>query len=65
MNKIYVRDMIVNKKYLVDGNIKTLTKKELTGLGGSGYQEPYFTLVFNNDTEITKNWDEKYIEVIE
>jgi len=59
---VYVRDIEVGKKYLVNGVSKTLTKKEEAGRGGSGFQEPYFKLVFDDDddTAVLKDWDYNY-----
>jgi hypothetical protein len=59
---VFVRDMEIGKKYKVNGVFKTLTNSEITGAGGSGFQEPYYTLVFDNDNNIklTKDWDFKF-----
>ena len=63
---VKVRDMIVDKKYLVGGVTKTLTQKDLAGSGGTGTQEPTYNLYFDNDNnnKITKDWDEDYKEVL-
>lgn len=59
-NMIRVIDMEVGKKYLVNGVSKTLTQKMESGTGGSGNQEPYFELIFDNSVRIVKDWDDKY-----
>lgn len=65
MNKVKVRDMKIGNKYLVNGVSKELTKKDLLGAGGSGNQEPYYNLFFDNEEkekEYRNDWDDMYHE---
>jgi len=69
MSKVKVRDMKVGNKYLVNGVSKELTKKDLFGAGGSGNQEPYYNLFFDNEEkekekekEYRNDWDDTYHE---
>jgi hypothetical protein len=62
---VFVRDMLEGKVYLVDGQAKTLISKTMSGSGGSGSQEPYYTLLFEGGTTKTnQDWqtDFKLIE---
>ena len=54
---VCVRDMKVGKKYIVNNIYRTLTSKEETGSGGSGFQEPYYSLIFDNSIKLIKDWD--------
>jgi hypothetical protein len=54
---VFVRDMKVGTKYIVSGKYKTLTGKQKIGAGGAGFQEPYFSLIFDYNTELIKDWD--------
>lgn len=60
---VLVRDLVIGKNYIVNGVSKKLLKKEEKGAGGSGDQEPYFLLQFDNDTQIIKDWDVDYTEI--
>ena len=67
--KVKVRDMKIGNKYLVNGVSKELTKKDLLGGGGSGNQEPYYNLFFDNEEkekekekEYRNDWDDMYHE---
>jgi len=65
MSKVKVRDMKIGNKYLVNGVSKELTKKDLLGAGGSGNQEPYYNLFFDNEEkekEYRNDWDDTYHE---
>ena len=47
MNKEYVRDMEINNKYyMVHTTLGILIKKTISGHSGTGYQEPYYRLIF-------------------
>tara|TARA_B110000967_G_scaffold152393_1_gene156601 strand:+ start:896 stop:1090 length:195 start_codon:yes stop_codon:yes gene_type:complete len=58
---VFVRDMKVGKKYIVSNTYKTLTSKQQIGAGGAGFQEPYFSLIFDYNTELIKDWDCTFI----
>jgi len=62
-NKKMVKDMVIGKNYYFNNNkyIGKLIDKYISGYGGSGYQEPYYKLVFGNCT-ITEDWDTLFIE---
>ena len=63
MSKVKVRDIKIGNKYLVNGVSKELTKKDLLGAGGSGNQEPYYNLFFDNEEKEYRNdWDDTYQE---
>ena len=42
---------------MVNCQAKTLISKTISGNGGSGSQEPYYTLVFEGDIKQNKDWD--------
>lgn len=65
----FVRDMIIGKKYVLnkndkndqnDKNISTLVKRVLVSGGGTGYQEPYYELIFSNGKKFVCDWDVKF-----
>ena len=64
---VRIKDMIVGKYYIVDGVSKKLTEKKVSGNGGSGSQEPQYTLTFKGEndispTTITLDWQNAYDE---
>ena len=65
---VKVRDMEIEKIYIVNGEPAILTDKIEAGAGGSGHQEPYYKLIFedpktNNKTTFLKDWDETFTQV--
>ena len=67
---VKVRDMEIKKIYIVNGEPAILTDKIEAGAGGSGHQEPYYKLIFedpktNNKTTFLKDWDETFTQVIQ
>jgi hypothetical protein len=67
MLTVLARNMEIGKWYKVNGSSAFLKEKTLSGLGGSGSQEPYYKLIFiagNNTITHTKDWDDTYEEVI-
>lgn len=64
MSNNLVINMVIRKTYIVNNKPKVLTSKEIKGYGGSGFQEPYYKLVFDEeeDKAYIKNWDDSYKE---
>lgn len=63
---VLVRDMVVGKSYKDNVRVygKLSTKHQVDGgAGGSGNQEPSFNLTFENDTMVTKAWDDAFTEI--
>lgn len=61
---VNVRDMTIGNMYNIDGEYVILEEIIKTGNGGSGYQEPYYTLIFTNGIkDENKDWQDKYDEV--
>lgn len=58
---VCVRDMKVGKKYIVNNQYRTLTTKEQRGCGGAGFQEPCYSLIFDNSIKLIKDWDCRFI----
>lgn len=54
------KNLIVGNSYFLNGkNLGKLKKKELSGSGGSGSQEPIYHLEFEKGN-YTKDWQEKF-----
>lgn len=62
---VYVRDMVVGKRYMVNNVPKTLIKSELLGSGtGTMNQEPAYNLYFDDGDFMNRiDWDRKFDEV--
>ena len=56
--------LVIGKKYTYANKnmpCKKLTSMVQTGAGGSGGQEPYYTMTFEDGTQLTGvDWDEKF-----
>ena len=67
--KVIVRDMMIGQFFLLDSSSKVVYEllfTEISAYGGSGSQEPCYTLYFRNveeNTLVQKNhdWDESFI----
>ena len=61
MATVQVENLVVGKKYIVDGAVKTLTQKTFN----DHPQNPSFTLTFDNGEPIRNDWQVKYVEASE
>lgn len=55
---VQVKVMEVGEKYMVGNKCKTLTGKVFSGVSGQGQgqEEPYYTLTFDDETSVKKDW---------
>lgn len=62
---VMVRDMTLGKEYRSKDNVilGKLISMTMSGSGGTQNTEPTFTLVFENKTLNSQDWDNKFIEV--
>ena len=56
--RVDVVDMAVGTKYMVNNKCKTLTGKVESGVSGQGQgkAEPFYTLTFDDETPVKKDW---------
>jgi hypothetical protein len=61
---VFVRDMVIGRRYMVNGIIRVLENKRVTGII-QPHGEPYYQLKFSDDPRIyNKMWDETYEEIV-
>ena len=61
---VLVRDMVIGRRYRVNGIIRVLENKRMAGMR-QPHGEPYFEIKFSDDPRFyVKMWDETYEEII-